>query len=93
MTADQRFTIIILILSLVFTIMVAVLGAIIRVTQKWTRTEDRLNNLIEDVKELIEDKDKTHTEMLTSMREDRAATDRRLRWLEETLWKTPGRAR
>lgn len=87
MTADQRFTILILAISLVFTIMVAVLGAIIRVTQKWTRTEDKLNGLIEDVKELIKDKDKTHTDIIATMRDDRAATDRRLRWLEETLWK------
>lgn len=30
--------------------------------------------------------DTTLTELMTQIREDRAATDRRLRWLEENLW-------
>jgi hypothetical protein len=89
MSAEARFGILISALSLLFTILVILLGFIIRITRKWTQTEDRLDNLIGDVKELIVDKDKTHNEMLATMREDRQATDRRLRWLEETLWRRP----
>jgi Na+-transporting methylmalonyl-CoA/oxaloacetate decarboxylase gamma subunit len=69
MTADQRFTLIIAGLGLVFTVMVAILGMIIGVVRKFTQSEDRLNELVE------------------TTRQDRIATNRRLRWLEENLWK------
>lgn len=61
---------------------------LIRGAIKWTRVEDRLTEIAKDLNEIVADKDKVHTEMLTQMREDRAATDRRLRWLEETRWKS-----
>lgn len=57
-----------------------------RAAMKWTRVEDQLNNVADDLKALIVDKDKTHAEMLQQMREDRNATNRRLRWLEENVW-------
>lgn len=34
--------------------------------------------------------DTTLAELMTQIREDRAATDKRLRWLEETLWNSRG---
>ena len=58
-----------------------------RMTARWSRIEGDLKHLAEDMGELVRDKDKVHAEMLTQMREDRSATDRRLRWLEEHLWK------
>lgn len=50
---------------------------------RWTRVEDRLAGLCEDIKELVESKDRVHAEMLAQMRYDREATDRRLRFIEE----------
>jgi hypothetical protein len=76
-------------LGIVTVIVVPVLVLLARLTVRWTRTEDRLDTLIDDVKELVEAKEKVHAEMYRTMREDRAATDRRLRWLEENLWATP----
>ena len=60
---------------------------------KWTRTEDKLDELVKDVGKLIIDKDQTHKEMLQQMTDDRQATDRRLRWLEENIWNRGSRPR
>lgn len=65
-------------------------GALIvlaRMAARWSRIEADLSHLSADMHELVQDKDRVHAEMLTQMREDRSVTDRRLRWLEEHLWK------
>ena len=74
-------------LSALAILIVPTLVLVIRLVIRWTRTEDKLDGLLGDVRELVEAKEKVHAEMYRTMREDRAATDRRLRWLEETLWK------
>lgn len=84
MTPDQRFSLLVVLITAIFLPMVALLY---RGIVKWTRTEDKLDELIRDVNKLILDKDKTHAEMLQQMTNDRSATDRRLRWLEENIWK------
>lgn len=50
---------------------------------RWVRTEDKLNELVEDVRKLVDDKDRTHREISEQMRFDRDATNKRLRYLEE----------
>ena len=55
---------------------------------KWTRTEDKLDGLVDDVRTLVKDKDETHKEIISQMTEDRKATNARLRWLEENIWKS-----
>jgi hypothetical protein len=82
----QYESIVIAFLSLLFLVLTTLLGVTVRATVKWTRSQDRIQMLADDMKELIVDKDKVHNEMLAQMREDRSATDRRLRWLEEHLW-------
>lgn len=54
-----------------------------RGVMKWTRTEDKLAELVNDVRELVDAKDKTHAAMLDQMRADRESTDKRLRFIEE----------
>ncbi len=66
------------------------LGILVRGAVKWTRTEDKLGDLVGDVRELITDKDRAHGEMLEQMRLDREATNTRLRYLEE-FWIDRGR--
>ena len=81
-------------LSILTVIVLPILVLLVRITVRWTRTEDQLNNLIGDVKDLVEAKERVHNEMYRSMREDRASTDKRLRWLEENLWnsrRNPGK--
>lgn len=70
-------------LTVIAIILIPAVVIMIRGAIKWTRTEDRLGELVRDVRELVESKDRVHTEMYAQMREDRAATDRRLRYLEE----------
>lgn len=43
---------------------------------RWARTEQQLEELVKDVKQLVQDKDHVHEQF-----------DRRMRWLEENLWK------
>jgi hypothetical protein len=72
-------------------LLIPALAILLRGAIKWTRTEDKLSTLVDDVRELITDKDKVHAEMLKQMADDRMATDRRLRFLEE-FWMEQGRA-
>lgn len=81
-----RFEVLTLLLSVVALLLIPAVALVIRMTILWTRTEDKLGNIAENLKELVADKDRVHAEILGQMRDDRAATDRRLRWLEENVW-------
>lgn len=85
MTTGQ-FQLLTVILSAMAVVFIPIGIMLYRGIVKWTRTEDKLDQLITDVDKLIRDKDNTHQAMLTQMGEDRKATDRRLRWLEENVW-------
>lgn len=84
MTHFETYT---LILSLAAIVIIPLIVLLIRITQKWTRVEGKLETLANNMDKLVKDKDAIHTEMISQMRDDRKATDRRLRWLEEHLWK------
>lgn len=71
-------------------LLIPALVILLRAAVKWTRTEDKLGALVEDVKQLVDDKAKIHAEILEQMRVDRDATDRRLRYIEE-FWMDAGR--
>lgn len=68
--------------SLMFIVSSALLRQLVVAIRRQTKTEDSIADLAEDVKKLVVDKDKVHSEMLEQMRFDRAATDKRLRELE-----------
>lgn len=81
-------------LSAVAMLLIPALVILIRGAIKWTHAEDKLGQLVEDVRKLVEDKEKAHSELamsmnkvhaelLEQMREDRRATDARLRFIEE----------
>jgi hypothetical protein len=69
MTHFEWITVLLTILTLV---LLPATGLLIRGAVKWTRTEDRLSALVTQVAELVE-----------QGKDERAATDRRLRYLEE----------
>jgi hypothetical protein len=75
------------IVSVVGAIVLPLLVMMVGILVKWTRMEDRLGEITDDVRKLVEDKDKVHLAIQQEIRDDRVATDRRLRWLEEHLWK------
>lgn len=75
--------------AVVGTLMIPALALLVRVIVKSTRTTDQLNNLGDNIKTLVESKDKIHAEMLEQMRHDRESFDRRLRFMEE-FWMRRG---
>lgn len=91
MTPDQRFTLIISGLGLLFTIMCVILGVALRAAIKFTRSEDKIADVAEDVKALVADKERAHMQLWSEMKDQNNATDRRLRWLEEHLWSRQSR--
>ena len=78
-----HYNLITVILSILGIILIPILGVLIRGMVRWIRTEDELKVLVADVRELIENKDKVHSDILNQMRFDRDATNQRLRYLEE----------
>ena len=78
---------VIALLSIFSVLLLPAIGLLISLVARWIRVEARMSEFTDDLRELVVSKDKMQGEMLQQMREDRAATDRRLRWLEENLWK------
>lgn len=75
-------------LSLTFlsVVLIPLIVLIYRGAVKWTRVEEKLDRVARDLAEVIKDKDETHRAMFDAMKDDRAATNARLRWLEEHIW-------
>jgi len=76
-----------LILGTITGLLIPMIVFLVRGAVKWTRVEAKLDHAIDNLTHIAEDKDRVHNEIYAQMREDRKATDRRLRWLEEYLWK------
>lgn len=76
-----------LILSVISIVVIPIIVLLVRGAVKWTRVESKLESLVSSVDKLVKDKDTVHNEIIVQMRDDRKATDRRLRWLEEHLWR------
>jgi hypothetical protein len=86
MSSQDILYIVISAISVIFIPLLAwVMRLLIRGTQKWTNTENAVAGLVEEMKKLVADKDRTHAAMLEQMKEDRTATNRRLEFLER-LW-------
>lgn len=77
------------VLAIFSVLLIPTLLFIVRGTVKWTRTEDKLTQLVDSIGRLVSDKDKVHTEILEQMRVDRESTDKRLRFIEE-FWMRRG---
>lgn len=65
------------------------LGMLWKISSKWTNATDRLEVIERHMKELVDDKNRVHKEITDSMRDDRRATNERLRWLEENFYNRP----
>jgi hypothetical protein len=71
--ATKRFT---LTLSVIAVIGLPGLGLMLRMAIQWTRTQDKLTQIAGDLRDLE-----------TNSQRDRKAMDRRVRYLEETVWR------
>ena len=76
-----------LILAIVSVLVVPLIVVLIRGAIKWTRVETKLDQAIARLDDIVRDKDETHRVMIQQMTDDRKATDQRLRWLEENVWR------
>ncbi len=82
-----------IILSIIAVLLIPLIRLVYKAGQKQQSIEDKQVNLVdsmekqnESMRKLIADKDAVHREIMQTIREDRAATDKRLRWLEENVW-------
>jgi hypothetical protein len=75
-------------LSFLAIILIPLLVMLVRIVQKATRLEGNQERISNSLISLVQDKEKIHAAMLDQMKDDRRATDIRLRWLEEHYWKT-----
>lgn len=82
----KPYEVITLCLSIITLLLIPLIALLIRGAIKWTRVEGKLDSVVSQIGNIVADKDRVHAELYTQMREDRGATDRRLRWLEEHLW-------
>lgn len=80
MTPDQRFTIIVTLLTFALGGVSLLLRSLFRVSQQWVKTIDQLSELSKDIEELIRMKEKEHTRLET--RDDRieARMERHEQW-------------
>ncbi|HTS05691.1 MAG TPA: hypothetical protein VMP68_08915 [Candidatus Eisenbacteria bacterium] len=80
------------VLAVITTLLIPLVVFLVRGAVKWTRVEAKMDHVLIELKEIVADKDKVHAEIYSQMREDRAATNKRLRWLEEYLWQRKDKA-
>jgi hypothetical protein len=83
MNAADRFQILLSAIGLVFAVFSWGLAVLLRMATRWTRTEDRLADIADDVRQFM-----------TQQAERDRKTDDRLTWLERNRWgDPPGRTR
>lgn len=84
-------------LGIVSVVIVPSMVLAIRSAVKWARLESKVEEVVTDLKELVDNKDTTHREIVNNMEKmytalinrmssEREATDKRLRYLEERYW-------
>ena len=83
----SHYEVVMMTLTIVSVLILPILVVSIRMLVRWTRIQDQLSRLVDEMKDIVADKDRVHSEIYKQMGEDRRATDLRLRWLEEHIWK------
>ena len=78
------------VIGFIATNVIVIAALLVRAIVKWTRVQIAIEQIATDLKESVEHQNEVHQEIYREMREDRSVTNKRLRYLEETLWK--GRA-
>lgn len=78
-----EYDLIVILLTVIGVLLIPTIGVLFRGMVRWVRTEDQLTNLVHEVKELVNDNEKSRGDILRQMTYDREATNTRLRYLEE----------
>lgn len=76
-----------IILTILAVLILPGIGLMIRSAVRSARLESDVRNVIDDVKQVIMTETEAHKEIYEQMREDRKASNQRLMWLEQNLWK------
>lgn len=63
-------------LTVLSVLLIPALVVLVRGAIKWTRTEDKLSNLVEDVTQLVANKDATHADLVQQMTKNTEAEAR-----------------
>lgn len=75
------------ILSGIGILMLPMLGLLVKVVGKWTKVEERLARVVDELSKLNIDRKETHAAILATQAEDRRATNERLQKIEEHFWR------
>lgn len=67
-------------------LLIPLLVMMVKLTIKWTRVEDRLARVADDLARMVRAKDQTHEEIVEKLDDVSRGLDTRLRWLEENAW-------
>lgn len=71
---------------------IPILGFLITISVQWGGLRSELKSINKELIDIVKDKDDMQHSILDQMKVDRDATDRRLRWLEENVWRNRGRS-
>ena len=82
MTADERFSLIIAALGLIFVVMSSILGFVIKASMSWGKTTEQLQNVVADLRELKDDFGNKLDDLDVSKTRDHAEIRERLTFLE-----------
>jgi hypothetical protein len=84
-----QYDVLTLLLAATTVILIPALTILFRGTAKWVRIESKVDYLAENLRAILHDDIKIHQDLSDQMREDRRATNQRLRWLEEWHMRNP----
>jgi hypothetical protein len=87
LSTDTRFSIITTLLVFVASTVIGLMTYIVKGATRMTRTEAKLSELVDDIKEMIVAKEKDHDRLGQALKHIYESTDKRLRFLEENFWK------
>jgi len=81
-TTDQRFSVLIATLGLIFVVMSAILGFVVKVSMTWGKTTEQLQNVVTDLGELKDEFAHDVSEVILAKERDHTEIRERLTFLE-----------
>lgn len=89
MTIAQAVAIVVPLIIAFTSLVIGLFIYIVKGAYRWAKAEERLAELVLTMQEIVKDKEEAHRLIYEMQKDDREATNKRLRWLEEHLWKNP----
>lgn len=83
MSANERFSLLIAGMGLLFTVLTVGLGLIVRITRRWTKIEDSLSTIAEKIQGIVKDKDDDHRELSYRIEKVDSRIERHEQWHDD----------